>query len=402
MITTSGTIYSVYLSNPFGVRLADASDFIRLELPRVVNSWSTLTLTLPPSFDTRLLRVPDGRIEVWRRIPGAAREYLEGECVWLIRRVQYTRDAAGTVTLVVEADHPLSILREPGRFVDAYAGTAAASESGAADDVMKTIVKEQAGSSATDSNRDLSALISVAPNFSLGPTVTRSFAWRAVLNVLQDLAQDAAEQDTYVAFDIVSPTPDTMQFRTYTGQRGVDHRFPGGQNPVILSPEFGNLAETTLDLDYRDEVTYAKVGGKGEESERKVQSAQDDTRIGLSPFGRRERFIDYTNTDTLNILAGVARAHVRAGRPRAIFSGKIINTRDTQYGVHWAFGDFVTAQDFGYSFDCRIDAVTITVENGEETIAADLRAETIFGTSGRVTTADSALGQGGPRVNTRS
>lgn len=386
--------YHIYACDPFGTRLADLSRFHRLSYARVVNGWSTATIQLPTDLNTQLLRIPDGRIEIWRNVGG--REYLDGECTWLLKAAHYARDAAGLVTFEVEADHPLSLLDEPGRFVNAYAGTSGAEKSGAADDLLKEIVTEC--TAADSSARNISAYLSVAPDLSLGPDVEMAFAWRNVLSVLRDIADAAAQAGTYVAFDIVAPTPNTFEFRTYVGQRGVDHRSPGGQSPVILSPAFGNLTETDLLIDYRGEVTSANAGGQGEETARVIINARDNARIGASPFGWREVFVDATNTRNTTTLAAVAAAQVRAGRPRVVFAGKIVQTSDTLYGVHWGFGDYVTAEDFGYAFDCRIDAVSVNVEQAGdgaqvETVEAWLRAETVYGTSGNITTSETKVGR---------
>lgn len=365
--------YSIYVSDPSGTRLADASTFVSLQYSRVVNEIGSLVLTLPSTFNTSMLRLPDGRIEVWRKLPGG-REYLDTETVWLIKVVEYDRDDRGQVVIRVEADTPLCILREPGRFVN-YNSSLSSSvvSSVAADDAIKTIVKQNAGSSATDTSRDLSAYLSVAANNTLAPTLTKSFAWREVLKVIQEIAASSAQAGTYLAFDIVAPTPSTLEFRTYVGQRGVDHRFPNGNNPVLIGPEFGDMGECSLRFDYRDEVTYALAGGQGNGAARVTASAQDNTRTGASPFGLREKFVDATSYDTTTGLTAEAQAVVRAGRARTIFKGKLLDTPDTRYGVHWGWGDFVTAQAFGQSIDCRIDAVTVKVERGKETIQAVLR-----------------------------
>lgn len=363
------TQYACYLCDPFGVRLSDASTMLELAYSRVVNEVSTLTLTLPGTFDTRMIRIPDGRIELWRNVGGGL--YLETGTTWLIKRMRQTIDRAGLKTLKIEADTPLCLLREPGRFVNYAAASAQALYAATpADDGIKQIARENIGSSASGS-RNISSLVSVAANLSAGSSIAKGFAWRDCLKTMQEFAQASTAAGTYVAFDIVAPTPDTLEFRTYTQQRGVDHRFPNGLNPVLLSPEMGNLGETTLTTDYRNEVTYALAGGRGEQSARLTASAQDTTRQGVSPFGYREQFVDATQYTTTTGLSSEAAGVVREGRPRTIFTGRLLDTLDTQYGVHWAWGDFVTAQAFGQLYDCRIEAVTVTVRPGADAESVD-------------------------------
>lgn len=365
--------YSLFLADPYGVRLSDALPFTKLSYTRVVGGISAAVVELPDA--PAMARLPDGRLEIWRRLPNG-REYLDTDISWLLKTRQRQRNDKGLLTTTLIAASPLCLLREPGRMVSAYAGSAAALKTGAADDVMKAIVREQAGTLASDAARNLAPYLTVAPNISQGPTVSRAFAWRAVLDVLKDLADDAAQQGYYLTYDIISPDSQGYEFRTYTQQRGVDRR-SGTNSPVIVSPEFGTLGESQLVEDWTDEITYALIGGAGEGTARVLGEYVDTTRVGASPFGRRETFRDYTQTADPTVLTGLARGVVRGGRARTLFTGKILDTPDCHYGVHWSWGDYITAQDFGQSFDCRIDAITVDVGPGSsyETITAALRAE---------------------------
>lgn len=362
--------YRIVVSDPFGVPLADASNFVSLKYSRVVNTWSTTTLVLPATFPQQYLRIPDGRLEIWRN------GILDTETTWLIKQVQWTRTDDGDQTITVEADTPLCILKEPGRIVAYFSGTGQTLKTAAGDDMIKAIARQNIGTSASGS-RNVSAYIAIAPDLTLAPSLTKAFAFRDVLKVMQEIAAQAAESGTYLAFDIVAPTPTTFELRTYTGWRGVDHRFPNGINPIIIGPEFGNMGACELTLDYRDEVTFAQAGGRGEGSDRQVGSATDSARAGASPFGWREKFVNATQYTSSTGLNAEAEAQVRLGRPRLSFRGKLLNVPGTQYGVNWAWGDYVTVQAFDQSFDCRIDAITVSVANGKETIDAWLRSDDV-------------------------
>lgn len=373
--------YRIVISDPFGTPLADASDFISLKYARVTNDVSTLTLTLPSAFNAALLRIPDGRIEVWRRIDGG-REYLDTETTWLIKAVEYVRDASGKVVIVVEADTPLSILGDPGRMSYAYSALWGSNGSGLylADTFIQLLAFYALGDSAAnaaagDYRKIVPQYITLAAPQGLGAPVSKTFAWRGVLKVMQEIAEASTQQGAYIAFDIVAPTPSTYQFRTYAYQRGVDHRYSSGINPVLLSSAFGNLSETKLRRDYRDMASKVYVGGKGDGASQIISSRTDTALTTLSPFSLREKFIECTNSTDETTLGNEAYAELRASRPRVTLSGRIIQTPDTLYGVHWQWGDYVTVQDFGQSFDCRIDAITVTVSNGNELIDAWLRGE---------------------------
>jgi hypothetical protein len=372
-----GATYRVTLSDVNGTPLVDVP-FTSLKYSRVTNDVSTLIMELPSTFNTQLIRIPDGRVEVWRKIDGG-REYLDTETTWLIKKLGFKRNAQGLVTTIVEADTPLSIFREPGRIASGYAGSAQVTfANGPADSAIKGVAIYNIGVLALLS-RQLVNYISIQPDtLQAASTGGKAFAWRDCLKVMQEMAQASTANGVYCAFDIVAPTPNTLEFRTYVGQRGVDHRFPGGNNPVLLSPDMGNLGETDMRFDYRDMASVVVIGGAGQGTARVVTSQQDTTLQALSPFSYREKFIENTQTADVTKLYSDAYAALRASRPRITFTGKILDTHDTQYGVHWGWGDYVTAQDFGRSFDCRIEAVTVTVKPGAddyETVEAWLRSE---------------------------
>lgn len=369
------TSYSCYLCDSFGNRIADASNFLALEYSRVTNAVSTLKLTLPGDFNTDYIINPDGRIEVWRKLD-SGREYLDADTIWQIKKVTQKIEASGLQSIVVEADTPLCVLREPGRFINYAAGTSQSTYASLpADDQIKQVARENIGTSASGA-RDISSLISIDPNLGLGASVAKSFAWRDCLKVMQELADASTTAGVYVAFDMVCSSAQSITFRTFTQQRGVDHRYPSGINPVLISPELGNLGEVTFSQDYRDEITYVLAGGKGEGAQRLTASSQDLARQGVSPFGLREYFQDATQYTTTTGLAAEADAVLRNGRVKTIFQGRLIDMPDSRYGVDWAWGDYVTAQAFGKLIDCRIDAVSVSVKPGAgfERVDAWLRA----------------------------
>lgn len=366
--------YSIRLSdsqsNPIDYNLGGVA--LALSYGRTVNDVGSLSLTLPGDYAFPISALPDGKLEVWRRLPNG-REYLDTDTIWFVQAIEYREGEGGERTLVIEADTPLCLLREPGRIVIGYSGTSNADKTGAADNIMKNIVTEQLGSSAIAARQIPS--FSVAANTGQAPSVSKAFAWRPVLDVLQDLAAASAEAGTYLAFDIVSPTPDSLQFQTFTLARGTDKRLLGGLSPVVLSPERRTLIQPSLRYDFRDEVTYALAAGSGEGTARLLGDSLDTARVGASPYRRRERFIDGSNTASTTVLTDEADTAVRAGRPRVVVSGKIAQTQDCQYGVHWLWGDYVTIQAFGREVDARIDAITVEVSPGGETISAVVRGE---------------------------
>lgn len=349
----------------------DAAGVLSLEYVRAVNQVGALTLTLPPSTPLSYLQ-RDGRILVYRSVAGAP-PALDMDAVWLIVDVRRILTERGEQTIQVQAVDAVDLLRR--RIVAYAAGSSQAAKSAAADDFIKAVVRENLSSSATDADRALPpTLFAVAANVSQGPTIAKAFSRRNVLTVCQEVADSATQAGTYTAFDVVWNGA-ALELRTYTQWRGVDHRFPAGLNPVILSADTGSLTAASYGQDWRDEVTYAYAGGQGEGEDRAVATAEDATRISLSPFARIEQWVDARNTADATTLGDEADGAVRAGRPRILFACTVnAEAPGATYGREYGFGDVVTAQAFGVNIDCRLDAVRVNVTAERERVEVTARS----------------------------
>jgi len=367
--------YQVALLDPYGTPLAQLEGFSSLDYVRVVNDIGALTIMLPEIYDRYLfagtdVRV-DNRIEVYRRI-GSGSFYRDMDTQWLtLKGNKILNDRGERLTKITCVDLMQLLTR---RIVAYNSGTAQASKTDQADDMMKAIVRENFGSLATDTDRDWTAYLTVEADFALGQSLSKSFSRRKVLQVLRELANASYQVGTYIAFDIVATSQTTMLFRTFSGQRGIDRRHPSGINPLILGPEFGNLANVDRGYDHTNEITYAYAGGQGEGASRVVGTSSDTTRIGQSPFGRIEGFADARTTSDATQVQDEARSLVKGGVPINTFTGRIIDTPSTIYGLHYGLGDIVTANFEGESIDCYIDKIRVRVTQDGENVDSQLRA----------------------------
>lgn len=368
--------YQVWITNPLGIRLALVEGFAQLNYSRAVNGVGGLNVAVPFGYLPYI--AAENRIEVERTLDGR-NYYLDLETAWTIRDYSLTLNEQGEYMLVVKnAQDGNNLLASC--YIAYHSGTSQSQKTGYADDMMKVIVRENKASTANDytgtaTTRGLPAeRFSVQANLSAGPVISKSFAWKQVLETLQEIANESFTKGTYLAFDTVYTGNGKFEFRTYTAQRGVDHRFPGGAAPIILAPELNNLGSVELNYDYSQEANYVYCGGQGEGANRVIKTSADQTRIIISPFNRRELFIDARNSDSPASIQGEADAGVRAGRPRITFNGVILETATTRYGKEYSLGDIVTAQFQGLEIDCRIDAISISVEEKKETITAKLQS----------------------------
>jgi hypothetical protein len=365
----SASRFSVYLCNADGERIADASNFISMEYTRVVNAPSWLKLELPATFDLRNVIIPDGRIEVWRR-PVNGVESLETEAIWLIQNIEQTLSDDGVTQIMVEAVHPLWALQ--GRYVLDKSTSAAAKKTNYADDMIKAIVREQAEANAPSARR---LPITVQTDAGLCPVVDKAFAYRPVLEVLQEIAQSSAELGIYLAFDLVGTGGSGLEFRTYTLTRGVDRRFPNGLKPLLVGPEYGNVGAATFRRSWDSEVTSVTIGGPGEGNRKKITTVVSQERALRSPWRYIEAYLDSSNSTTAAERGSEAQYVLRANRPWFTVEATLLSTPGAEYGVDWQWGDFLTLQAFGLSVNCRVEAVTFRISGGEEQVDAVLRSE---------------------------
>ena len=364
------------ICNPFGALQATLSSFVEaggasLDYVLSVGKIGVLTMTLPATFDDRLIAL-DGRIGVWRSINGNA-PVLDGGAVYLARIFAYATDYTK-----ITAFHVNELYAR--RIID-YQATLAESSKGATagDDLIKAFISQNMGSGITGNRQgtqtqaDISALLTVQANLSQGASIAKAAAWRNLLDVITEIGNASTQGATYLTSEIVSPTETTLEARTYATVRGVDHRASSG-SPVIFSEARGNLANAVLTYDYSQEITVAIAGGQGEGTNRLVRSTIDTTRIASSPFNRRELFVDMSNVSDTTQLQAESDAAVRAGRPQIILTGDLQDTPAATRGIHYDLGDLVTIEHRNRSFDARLDLIHEVLAPTEKRSAIQIRS----------------------------
>lgn len=361
------TVYDLRLLDPNGSLLSsNLNAFSSMDIVLTENDVGVVSISIAADIDQSLLR-KDNRIAIYRSVSGRL-PYLVGDCTWMIRRRRRTISGMEK-RWDIWAYHPNYLLKK--RVIAYDAGTAQASKSMEADNMLKEIVRENLGSSATDTDRILSsAVFSVEANTSAGPTVAKAFTRRNLLKVCQEIAQTAAQLGTYVGFEIFSPTESTYAFRTYVGQRGVD------RSSDSSSPLFVQLDNITIDDDWTEEVNFVYAGGTGIEADRAIGTAEDTSLSSETPFARAEYFWDGRQTDDVPTLNNDAEALLRANRPRIVISGGIKDTPSAALGVHYNWGDIVSFDVDGDVRDVRIEKVRLSYDPGSgETISIAVLSE---------------------------
>ena len=205
-----------------------------------------------------------------------------------------------------------------------------------------------------------------------------AFAHKNVLEILQELAKRSAQAGTDLYFRLAPAWSTagsiTFQFQVVKDWLGANRVLEGA--PVVFGEERGNLANAVLENNYSDEITYVYGGGQGEEDNRYIYGLADTARMGSSVWGRRESWIDARNCKTDAEVQSQVKAALEDGRPKMKFSGTLLESDTTRYGLDWSFGDYVSCAYIGKYFDGMVQAVQISVdEAGNEKIDARFEVE---------------------------
>lgn len=377
--------HQLTLYSPVGNPLTYVMDgyFAGLAYALRENEPGVMELVLPAEFDINLLKI-DGLFDIERAYGGGSMR-LEGDTSWFIRKIARVTDENGVRSIHVTAYSALDLMKR--RIIPYVAGSSYAEKVGIPwDDMLREIVYENYGPGASyagasygdDPDRNLEPWLRVESMMHYGAsfTTTHSFPWRVVLNALQDIINEVKSNGNYCTFDVVKVGPAQFEFRVFIGPRGIDHS-AGSALPVIVSEDRYNLTGPALEYDWQEEKNFIYAAGQGQEEDRIVRTAQDDVRIGISPFNRQEFNRDARQIYLPESLQHDADAALEEMRPRQVFTGTITQTDGCIYGVHWGWGDIVTAEYMGQSFDCHVEAVSVSVDqNGTEVISGQLRSVT--------------------------
>lgn len=352
-----------------GVRKGVIQAFNSLEYIKTQNAIGSLVVNLPRG----LLQYDQFSVgdifEVWREKGGVLE--LQNETAYFLQNWEFWTDGDGAEYIQLTAFDANWLLDTA--IVWAYAGSEAASKTDYPDDMMKVIVEEQLGATSGVTSR---TKLSCAPELGAGgAAITKAFAYRNVLTVLQEIAEVANEAGVWLGFDVVRTAPGTFEFRTYTGQRGQNHGRASG-DPRLVGRQYGNLSEATFGTYHADERNTILVGGQGEDSARELVERNNTTRMYASKWNRREYFKDSRDDTTTATLEADGDAALDEFRPRQVLTGTIHDTPGMQYNIHYWFGDILSVEAFGYHVDCHVGSVRVRVDqDGGEQLDIRLRGE---------------------------
>lgn len=373
--------YTVHIGDQSGNRLDTITDFLNFQITLRVNGPHIAQLTLPV-IDGEGAEFPQGYVgedfwfEFWR---GTTNRRLVGASPFLMQIDEYEERDTGEQTIKVRGYSGSYVATWP--IVAADTESAEAKKTEAADDMIKTIADEQIGGSAADTDRDMSAMLSIEADKSDGVSVTKSFSRRKLDKIFTQLCEQSAKLGTRLYWDIIDPSPGSvtsrsLELRTYTGQRG-DNRGIGQDRELIFSVDRGNLQSLRVINNYENVVNYAYGLGQGLKGDRNVQEAEDAARVASSPWGRIKEGTRQAQSDTDAAVTAEAQSLLRQARPKRTVEARIQNIPGTEFMKDWNFGDLVVIETKRHGrFEAIINSVQIWYSPGRaETITANLRVE---------------------------
>ncbi len=352
-----------------GTRKGVIQAFNSLEYVKTQNAIGTLVVDLPRGLMQYDQFAVGDIFEIWREKNGTLE--LQNETAYFLQDWEFWTDGDGAEYIRLMAYDANWLLDTA--IVIHKAGTAQAKKTAKPDDMCKHIVREQLGDLAAADRQK----IVVAPYLSAaGANITKAFAYRNVLTILQEICDVAQEKNNvWLGFDVVRTAPGVFEFRTYTEQRGQNHGRASG-DPRLVGRQYGNLSQATFGTYHSNERNFVAVGGQGEGWQRELIYRWDYNRWHASKWNRREYFKDSRDDATTAALEADGDATLEEFKPKQVLTGTMHDTPGMMYNVHYGFGDILTAEAFGFSVDCHVTAVKVKVEqDGGEQIDVRLRGE---------------------------
>jgi hypothetical protein len=366
-VKVSTTNYTVIYKTFTGDFVCEITEWFSLSYTKKENSISSMSIDLPPVYPKGYFMI-DARMEIMKSISGGI-SFLECETIWLIQLIQYKTNENGENYIHILCHCANTLLDR--RVVMYFPETSYTSKDTKCDTMIHEILRENLGSLATDTARSIQNWLEIEPDFTFTtcPTLKKSFAYQKVFPLVQEICDYSTKNNVYLAFDIVPKTESMMIFKTYTMCRGTDRGITTFA-PLIFSIERGNLSYCSIALDHIEERNVIYAGGQGEGQTRIIKTSIDSVANFLSPYARREDWIDATQSDDPNYTQAEADSRLEDSRFKTRINAHIQQVSDCIYGYNYFFGDIVTIEtEQGFSVDVHLDTVEVSVGgDGTESI----------------------------------
>lgn len=354
--------YELYFYTPDNVLEAVVTGYIEIHYTLIVNEISAATIVLSGQYSGNLDE--DTRIEIYR--DGS----LVGDTQFFVIGASLKLGADGSYTTEIQAAGAMVILSWP--VVNYAPGLLQSHHTDYAGNIVKQLVRQNIGSLAADSGRDMSARLAVQADTDDGAAIVLDVGWRRLLDSIKEAAALSAESGTAIYYDIVK-SGNTLELQTFAGQRGTDR-----STAVVLSPERGNLTNVSLAKDYSPAASRVIVAGTGQELWRNVVEVANTAQANNSPWGYiKEHFYSTDRATTTTEAVHFGEAYLNLNANKVTLSGTPLNIGSLAYGVDYRWGDKITIEFLGYIAIVSLDRVSVRVRDGAENVEMDARGAVI-------------------------
>lgn len=361
--------YQILIKNQSGVQVALLDDYRSLQFQKTVNDVGFFTLTLDYNSSFREFFEFDGQIEVKRKIPGVRDWYTEFE--GHIENFNTTLFSNSNFQFVVVGSGYNGLLKR--RHILWLDDSVQAEKNAAAETAMKEYVDENCTANALAASGRLIdgeiAGLSIEIDNGNGSTWQGDRAGKNLLLVLQEIANFSQ-----IDFDVIGIGNALYEFRTYVDQIGddltTDELDPttglngAGNAPFIFDPARGNVQQASLQQKHRSEANVVAIYGRGQGATRDTAVESNVTAIELSPINQRETMRGGSSQSQVAQLSDLAQEWLERLQTVEKFNFVPQDTAASLYGVHYNFGDKVTAKLGDFEADKRITSITINLAGG--------------------------------------
>ncbi len=381
----SNARYTLNLCDSFGNKIselntADTNQFIEVKVVRTVSSVGAIKIVFSggnqePAFLPLLERFgllrKDSIIELWRTTGSISSLFLN--TIWFVRLIDKSVSEQGVVKIEITAFDTLYLLA--GRLV---LDTTARQQNQL---VYNTYISNLMCQLVYDNTQVVSVWGNNRPiaNLEVGfvsyaPADIRLQIDLSKANLLSALQQlSAISISNYVPFyfDIEATSANSMLFRVYPGQRGVDRRAVVGKGDgrsSVLSVSNGTIREMRMTADWSDEITAVLPwGNNGSAALGFIVDPEYQISAFATPQSWREAVSEGANNnvgDTVQAAYGM----LQNSRGTWNISATIQDTGDFRYGRDWDYGDRINVNAFGAVLDTRINSIEVTLSSKSEDI----------------------------------
>ena len=351
----------------------DQSQIYQLQYERNLNDISVVTVELSADNKDFFELIPFDTIIEVRRIPKGETVAVT-ENAYVVRTITRTREGLDERFVIggLSLEWILS-----GRIIDPdddpnQAG-GYSTKAGAADDVIREYVREQAADLAS-ANRSYPDF-SVPATSSIGKGIGRRLRYENLWNQVKEMAT-AGDVD----FEFVRLNDGAGSFEMRIGQVGSDKSFKT-TTPLppytVLSPNRGNIESPQYRIDKRDEITTVYVLSEGQNTNRKLFVLESGNQNN-SVFARREKKIEARQserTSTEEIFTN-ALFELNKNLTKREFDFDVIpGAGGAEYRVDFDLGDIITVKWESILTTIRITNITVTIDSNGEKIEVGVSSD---------------------------